>query len=80
MPLVVTAHPSMAVSKGLHFHSTSGIWNYKTCLSSLKELVTAEKNPNPCVLTSIWQLVRTSQSTVSKYVFEFSMFGCRSTN
>lgn len=71
MPLIVTACPSIAVSNGFYFHNTSR----KLELQDLLELskgVCDRKKSNPCVPTSILQLVRTPSTTVTKCVFELS--------
>lgn len=63
MPLTVTAHMSIAVSNGLYFHNTSMKLELQDLLELPKGAHDSRKKPNLCVLTSIWQLVRTSQTT-----------------
>lgn len=80
MPLTVTAHLSIAVGNGLYFHNTSTKLELQDLLELPKGARDSRKKPNLCVLTSIWQLVRTSQTTVTKCVLEFSTSGYGSTN
>lgn len=73
MPLIVTAHPSIAVSNGFYFHNTSRKLELQDLLEFFKGASDREKKPNPCVLTSCKMLVRTSWTTVTKRAFELSM-------
>lgn len=73
MPLIVTAHLSIAVSNGLYFHNTSRKLELQDLLELSKGTCDRRKIKLMCVLTRISQLVRTSWNTVTKCVFELSV-------